>query len=60
MAHPKLELSAQEIDDIFNIIDIDGDGEIDKQEMECFIKVLMIMQDDLSFKKADAYFENKM
>ena len=60
MAQPRLDLNQEELDEIFNIIDIDHDGQIDKQEMACFIKVLMITQQGLSFKAANSYIHDHL
>ena len=43
MAYPRLEMSDEVIDQVFGVIDIDGDNSIDKQEMEYFLKVLMMI-----------------
>ena len=57
MAEPELQLSQEEVDYIFNAIDLDADGQIDKMEMECFLKILMIIQQNLTFKSSNQYFK---
>ena len=59
MAQPKLELTDEEIDQVFGVIDIDSDNQIDKDEMECFFKVLMIMQNNLTFKSSEVFHKFK-
>lgn len=59
MSSPTLELSDKEIMDIFCLIDMDGDGQIDKLEMICFLKVLMLMQNNLSFKSSSSFFNHQ-
>ena len=43
MAYPRLEMSDEVIDQVFGVIDLDGDNSIDKEEMEYFLKVLMMI-----------------
>ena len=59
MAQPKLELTDEEINQVFEVIDVDCDDQIDKEEMECFFKVLMIMQNNLSFKSSELFYKFK-
>lgn len=41
MAYPNLDVTDEQIDEIFNVIDTDGDGAIEKHEMELFLHVMM-------------------
>ena len=59
MAYPALELTNDQVKFIFNVIDFNGDGSIDKQEMICFLKVLMLMQSNLSFKSSSTFFSKQ-
>ena len=56
MAFPKLDLSFKEVTVIFNEIDKDGSGAIDKKEMGLFLATLMQMQQNLSFKSSNYYY----
>ena len=55
MAFPQLDLSFDQVKDIFNEIDTDGSGSIDKEEMGQFLTALMMLQRDLDFKSTNAF-----
>ena len=50
MAEPQLNLDDEHMDQIFDMIDIDKDGCIGREEMEKFIKTMMLLQGNLKFK----------
>ena len=60
MAFPHLTHSDDDLHKIFDEIDTDGSGAIDKQELYHFIKKLMEKQYDLQFKKQSSLDPNKM
>ena len=47
-----MQLKDEQLDEIFNVIDVDGDGSIEKKEMKTFLKMLLKIQQNLSFKNA--------
>ena len=53
MAWPRLKLTEEQTKNIFDEIDRDKSGSIDKKEMEQFIITVMKVQRDLTFKKSD-------
>lgn len=53
MAFPSLDLTDLQTKTIFDEIDSDCSGFIDKQEMEKFILTIMMKQRNLTFKKSD-------
>ena len=55
MAQPSVDLAEKQIDEIYNLIDTDGDGSIDKKEMETFLRILMVTHQKLSFKPSSSY-----
>lgn len=59
MAVPSLVLSDSELTSVFNKIDTDGDGYIDKKEMESFLKVMMFLQQNLHFRPSDVYLKRE-
>ena len=59
MAYPKIEVKQEQVNEIFQLIDVDRDGKVDKDEMVCFLKVLMLMQENLSFKQAMSFEKNE-
>ena len=48
-AYPHLKLSDDQLHGIMDSIDTDGNGTIDRQEMERFLHVVLDMQKDISF-----------
>ena len=50
MAYPNLNLTDDEILELFNKIDIDGDKTVTKQEMHSFIGSVLDAQNNLRFK----------
>lgn len=57
MSEQVLTLHDAQIDELYSIIDTDSDGAINKKEMEIFLKAMMSLQDNLSFKNSNKYFE---
>lgn len=57
MAGDGLALTDREIDKIYQLIDTDNDGCIDKREMEIFLGAMMLLQEDLTFKSGNKYIE---
>ena len=50
MAQEVLTLTDEQIDEMYALIDTDNDGEIDKSEMQIFLRVLMTLQENITFK----------
>lgn len=59
MAYPELELTDEQIEQVYNLIDMDGDGSIDKKEMEFFLKLIMTIQRNLRFKSAKTFIRRE-
>lgn len=59
MTVPKLEMTNEQMTEVFNVIDTDGDGYIDKNEMQSFLKVVMVVQQNLQFKTSDHYMAKR-
>lgn len=57
MAGDRLKLTDRQIDQVYELIDTDNDGSIDKLEMEIFLRAMMLLQEDLTFKLASKYLE---
>ena len=55
MTVQRIELTGEQIMELCKAIDTDHDGMIDKQEMQLFLRAMMILQKDLSFKTSDAW-----
>ena len=60
MVEPQLELQKGHIVAVFKLIDDDGDGSVDKQEMECFLKVLLLMQQNITFKPSKTFIRKEV
>ena len=59
MVEPRLELSVGLANIIFEVIDLDMDGKIDKFEIEYFLYVMTIVQDKLTFKTAQTWLTDE-
>ena len=55
MVEPDLQISPENLNSIFELIDIDNDGLVDREEMACFIRVLMVMQTQIKFKSSHTF-----
>ena len=55
MVEPDLQISPENLNSIFKLIDIDNDGLVDREEMACFIRVLMVMQTQIKFKSSHTF-----
>ena len=53
-----VNFSEEQLNEIFSLIDDDMNGTIDKNEMFMFLKVLMIIQEDVTFKDSSALLEH--
>ena len=42
MSYPKLEINPEQVLEVINLVDLNEDGVIDKEEMAYFLKVLMV------------------
>ena len=58
MSESVANFSEEQLNEIFNLIDDDNNGTIDKQEMVMFLKVWMMTQEDLAFKDSQALLEH--
>ena len=43
MSYPKLEINPEQVLEVINLVDLNEDGFIDKEEMAYFLKVLMVL-----------------
>ena len=59
MAGDGLALTENQIDKVYALIDTDHDEAIDKSEMEVFLRAMMLMQDDLTFKNGNQFIEHQ-
>ena len=60
MLDNNLLLNKSHISAIFGLIDDDGDGHVDKEEMECFLRVLMVMNSNLKFKPSKTFIRKEV
>lgn len=58
MAGDGLTLTDGQIDQVYTLIDTDNDEAIDKTEMEVFLRAMMLLQEDLTFKQANQFIEH--
>lgn len=52
MSQQVISLTDQQIDEIYALIDTDKDGEIDKEEMQIFLRALLTLQENITFKRS--------
>ena len=60
MVEPEMHLERGHVTAVFKLIDDDDDGQVDKKEMECFLKVLCLMQQNLSFKPSKTFIRKEV
>ena len=55
MVEPDLHISENNLSSIYDLIDDDNDGLVDREEMACFIRVLMVIQTEIKFKSSHTF-----
>ena len=60
MAKTEMRMSKQEVQQIFQVIDIDGDGKIDKEEMTYFLSILLHLETNLTFKSSNERIKRQL
>ena len=60
MAKTEMSVTKEEVQRIFKVIDIDGDGKIDKEEMTYFLSILLHLETNLTFKSSNERIKRQL